>query len=445
MKLLNHYEWAGVAEEVVRETSAASCDFVEIESLAKRHVANVSGRLAEIATALARDVLESSPLSVASTQNDEKRRRALNLTLALRLLQHFLARNGRVDVIRHDVLPPSLARAAEAYLADGSMSFTGILHEIEDLVVEDRWPQAPAVAGAIGLSAAVAGPWTDLSPAERAKRLIFRQAIEASLRSMGFAVQSACQHMNSHDDVHNCNQDRDLDLLIVDACAGGTRLGHQIAGVSNNLGMMIALLPEELKDVNCTFKDQRIGTANFRVSSSKEAIELISVAVEDNIDRLRLRRRFVDQMAEEEHRELVTLRDKIVELVRNGWSAPLCRLVPRERALHAVESPHNFLATPASIRRLLFQIAEPAPNTTAQDSPVEAALRSLFTDNQLGELDLLVLNGEIARFEVSAILQAAARNRVAVSAGGERRSKRFEMVDDWLHIRQMVRSDANRT
>lgn len=358
------------------------------------------------------------------------------LSFAIACALELLRKNTRVLTLT-DLTTDGQAKAAiDEILKDNKFDAAQLAKHFERLLPADAWPDVLAghrVLG-VGLTAVVGYAVTGIPAANRRKMRIEEDKIVKALSGMGIRVLRHIEHEPGDACQADCWEQHNADLFIVICRERSIRVGHQVAAVADLLGVTLAAVPSDIKDVSCLFKSPELGQMAIRHYHNANELEtLVSKFVVENIEQLRARNDLANQIVGWGFAGYMQLLHRTQEFLGGGHDSPTLTAFSRDRLSYLVSAIHTYNgASLATINTARFIVGLPPLTETPIVDDVTGILEDLFSVEQLWELDRLVTAGDIARSDRQDLLQLVARNRVIAGKGLEGRVARHLGPEDWL-------------
>lgn len=400
-------------------------------TLHRDHLASTGASPAEVVADLVMSICRLRPYEITEPQSLQP-----NLVLAIAAITAYLDKIGRrlhlepsaddlpshaegelIDLLREAYDDPHLARGQ-------------LVSRLTSLIPSDTWSVAneatPLLAGVTaGIAYAVSG----VPEGELARIRVLASEIKQELESFGFTVRLCTEHPVGEDCSNECPVNRNVDALVVLYPRASTRVGHQVKGVADLLGLTLVLVPRDVKDVTCLFKSKELGrfvTRRFDTPMSARAEVRKFVAQHAALlDAHAMHRVKRDQWHQQSFFEL---RTRIAERMAAN-SAPIGPgLMTKAIARHLVSSIDVYSGASITIINSARELVGLPPLGTNAESTYD----TLFSLEQLFELDRLITSGDIASKDRPELLARAARGMVAAGRNLDNRNRTFLGPDDWL-------------
>jgi hypothetical protein len=388
-----------------------------------------SGDLATVAAHVLTGIVDLEPVEAAGPAHCERRRQA-GVELATAIAAEWLRKNGRET--DHKVWRnPDIVESTHQYVMNSKFGEKLIAKCIGKLVPADEWSVAVTEPMAIGhgLSILIGAPVTGTDVTERSHIRIIEDNLVADLLAMGFDVIRHVDHPESEDCRADCRDHRNVDLFIAIAKRPSTRLGHQVGDVADLLGLTLALVGPDVKDVSCIFKAPEHGLVRIaRYSTAADARDIVRSHVESQIGLLRMRSEAATSFAEWHTSSFLELRERVQQRLGSGAERTESSIITKPRVMYMINSLDNYSASSIALIDAVRDTVGLPPLAHRSTNPFE----SLFSREQIWELDQLVEAGEIPAADRTQLMESAARGCVGVGRGTERRTRNYTGPNDWI-------------
>lgn len=416
-------------------------------TLHHQHVTSSASTLAELAADLAISIFAVRPIERVEPETDLDS----NVVLAHTAISCLLAKMGRAiedprsgQLFHTDDMINLLTSAA----TDRNVDRRSLASKIEALIPSDAWsddylPSNPMLAGAV---AGIAYPVTGVPEDELEKARILEQEVKRELESLGFTVRSCVRHAIGENCARDCAdhsaEGRNVDLLVVLYRGPSIRVGHQLKGVADLLGLSLALVPSTSGAISCLFKSKEHGrffTERFEAGSVVSARQAVRKFVTTNAGLLETHVVHRVERDAWHFPAFFELRDRVQSRLAAGDRSLGPGLITKAMAQRLVSSIDIYSGASITLINAVRQLVG-LPILSGHGA---ASLADLFSDDQLYELDLLISAGNIPIEDREPLLRRAAAGLVAASSDADYRSKRFRGTEDWLGEHRRLQHGRN--
>ncbi|MHB8290280.1 MAG: hypothetical protein ACYDEY_13820 [Acidimicrobiales bacterium] len=312
---------------------------------------------------------------------------------------------------------------------DRNLARGQLVSRLNPLLPADEWPAPAPTTILAGVSASVAYAVSGVHEDELKKTRLIADGVKRELESLGFSVRTCTEHPVGQDCSSDCEVTRDVDLLVVIYPRPSTRVGHQVKGVSDLLGLTLVLVPRSVSELTCLFKSKELGHFTVcRYGGATDARREIKKFANENA-RL-LNAHAVHRVTRDDwHRaSFLELRERVVKRMSVQGQAAGPGLVTKFHARHLVSSIAIYGEASIAMINTVRNLVDLPPLGGYADSLYDG----LFSLEQIFELDQLVASGDIGESDRSELVAQAAKGLVSAGRNVDRRSRSFLVPDDWL-------------